>query len=431
MARIKLEFQNTQGHTLSGLLETPPPGVPTLRHALFAHCFTCGKDIAAATRISRALAARGIAVLRFDFTGLGNSDGDFANTSFTSNVQDLVAAANALAAEHAAPAMLIGHSLGGAAVLAAAHELPSVEAVVTIAAPATPKHVEHLFSGVRGEMEASGEAEVTVGRRRFRIKRQFLDDLEQHADAEHIKRLKRALLIFHSPADEIVNISEAARIYQAAKHPKSFISLCEADHLLTNREDSEYVAETLVAWASRYLGLRQHAAEAGPGTTPEVAAGEVVVTEREGRFLRGLYTQHHQLLADEPRAAGGTDLGPSPYDLLLMALGACTSMTIRMYADHKGLPLDDVEVRVSHARVHVDDCEADCGDAVRAGADQQGRIERIERRIDLTGDLTEAQRARLLAIADRCPVHRTLEGQPAMVSRLVGQDGAPGAGADG
>ncbi|NBC15178.1 MAG: alpha/beta fold hydrolase [Gammaproteobacteria bacterium] len=431
MARIKLEFQNTQGHILSGLLETPPPGVPTLRHALFAHCFTCGKDIAAASRISRALAARGIAVLRFDFTGLGNSDGDFANTSFTSNVQDLVAAARALEDEHAAPAMLIGHSLGGAAVLAAAHELPSVEVVITIASPATPKHVEHLFSGVRGEMETTGEAEVQVGHRRFRIKRQFLDDLEHYADPEHIKRLKRALLIFHSPADEIVPIAEAAKIFQAAKHPKSFISLNDADHLLTNREDSEYVAETLVAWAGRYLNLRQHAQEAGTGTAPSVAAGEVVVTEREGRFLRGLYTEHHQLLADEPKAVGGKDLGPSPYDLLLMALGACTSMTIRMYADHKGLPLDDVEVRLKHERIHVDDCAADCDDEIRAGADKQGRIERIERNIDLTGDLTEAQRARLLQIADRCPVHRTMEGKPLMVAQLAGQGGPAGSDADG
>ena len=415
MARIKLDFENAEGQTLAGLLETPPADVETLRYALFAHCFTCGKDIAAASRISRALAARGIAVLRFDFTGLGNSDGDFANTSFTSNVQDLIAAAAKLEADHQAPALLIGHSLGGAAVLAAAPQLPSVEAVVTIAAPATPAHVEHLFSGARGELEATGEAEVQVGRRRFRIRRQFLEDLQHYADAEHIRRLKRALLIFHSPVDEIVPIEEAAKIYRAALHPKSFISLCNADHLLTDREDSEYVAETLVAWAGRYLGLRRHREEAGSGTAPAVAPGEVVVTERDGRFLRGLYGERHQLLADEPKAAGGSDLGPSPYDLLLMALGACTSMTLRMYADQKGLILDDVEVRLNQDRVHADDCATDCDEDAGAGA----QIERIRRRIELTGDVTDAERARLMEIADRCPVHRTLTSPPRIISELA------------
>ncbi|MGB5832391.1 MAG: bifunctional alpha/beta hydrolase/OsmC family protein [Thiohalocapsa sp.] len=412
MARIKLSFENAEGQRLAGLLETPPAGVETLRYALFAHCFTCGKDIAAASRISRALAARGIAVLRFDFTGLGNSDGDFANTNFTSNVQDLVAAARKLEQDYQAPALIIGHSLGGAAVLAAAPQLESVEAVVTIASPATPGHVQHLFSGARDELERTGEAEVKVGHRRFRVRRQFLDDLRHYADAEHIRRLKRALLIFHSPVDEIVPIDEAAKIYRAALHPKSFISLCDADHLLTNREDSEYVAETLVAWAGRYLGLRRHREEAGTGTAPDVGPGEVMVTERDGRFLRGLYSEQHQLLADEPKSVGGSDLGPSPYDLLLMALGACTSMTIRMYAKHKGLALDDVEVRLRHDRIHVDDCEADCDDAHV----KDGKIERIMRRIDFTGDLTEAQRARLITIADRCPVHRTLEARPCIVT---------------
>ncbi|MCF7989098.1 MAG: bifunctional alpha/beta hydrolase/OsmC family protein [Thiohalocapsa sp.] len=414
MARIKLDFENAEGHTLAGLLETPPPGVETLRYALFAHCFTCGKDIAAASRISRALAARGIAVLRFDFTGLGNSDGDFANTSFTSNVQDLMAAAAKLESDYRAPALLIGHSLGGAAVLAAASRLPSVEAVVTIAAPATPGHIEHLFSGARGELEETGEAEVQVGRRRFRIRRQFLDDLSHYADAEHIRRLKRALLIFHSPVDEIVSIEEAAKIYKAALHPKSFISLCNADHLLTNREDSEYVAETLVAWASRYLNLRSHAEEAGPGTAPDVGPGEVVVTERDDVFLRGLYTEHHQLLADEPKDAGGSGLGPDPYQLLLMALGACTSMTLRLYADRNDLSLDDIEVRLRHERIHADDCEADCDDV--GGGD--AKIDRITRHLVLTGDLNPRERERLLRIAERCPVHRTLEGAPRIISDL-------------
>lgn len=395
MARIRFDFSNPEGHRLAGLLETPPAGVETQRYALFAHCFACGKDLAAATRIARALAARGIAVLRFDFTGLGNSDGDFANTSFSSNVQDLLAAAAALETEYNAPALLIGHSLGGAAVLAAAGRLPSVEAVVTIASPATPDHIEHLFSGVRGEMESTGEAEVQVGRRRFRIRRQFLDDLEQYADAEHIRRLKRPLLVFHSPVDEIVEVEEAAKIYHAALHPKSFISLDRADHLLTDREDSEYVAETLVAWASRYLGLHRHHEEAGGGTAPAVEPGEVLVTERDQAFLRGLYAARHQLLADEPESAGGTDLGPNPYELLLMALGACTSMTLRMVASRKGLALDDIEVRLRHQ-------ELPAAEGARQGPQQ------IVQRITLVGALSEQERALLLEIAERCPVHRTL-----------------------
>ncbi|NEX15738.1 MAG: osmotically inducible protein C [Halochromatium sp.] len=395
MAGIRFDFENLDGHRLAGLLEMPPAAVETQRYALFAHCFTCGKDLAAATRIARALAARGIAVLRFDFTGLGNSDGDFANTSFSSNVQDLLAAAEALQAEYEAPALLIGHSLGGAAVLAAAGRLPSVEAVVTIAAPATPGHIQHLFSGVRGEMEATGEAEVKVGRRRFRIRRQFLDDLEQYADADHIRRLKRPLLVFHSPVDEIVEVEEAAKIYRAALHPKSFISLDRADHLLTNREDSEYVAETLVAWASRYLGLRRHPEEAGTGTAPTVEPGEVLVTERDQAFLRGLYAARHQLLADEPVAAGGTDLGPSPYELLLMALGACTSMTLRMVAERKHIALDDIEVRLRHRELPGE-------------ADAKRGPQQIVQRITLVGALSEQERALLLGIAERCPVHRTL-----------------------
>jgi putative redox protein len=401
MARIRVDFDNPDGHRLAGLLETPPAGEDTQRYALFAHCFTCGKDIAAATRIARALAARGIAVMRFDFTGLGNSDGDFANTSFSSNVQDLLAAAAALEAEYEAPALLIGHSLGGAAVLAAAGRLPAVEAVVTIAAPATPGHIQHLFSGVRGEMEATGEAEVQVGRRRFRIRKQFLDDLEHYADADHIRRLKRPLLVFHSPVDEIVEVEEAAKIYRAALHPKSFISLDHADHMLSDREDSEYVAETLVAWASRYLGLRRHQEESGAGTAPAVPAGEVLVTERDQAFLRGLYASRHQLLADEPRAAGGSDLGPNPYELLLMALGACTSMTLRMVANRKGMALDDIEVRLRHERLEA---ESEGGAADGHKHEPQQIIQRIE----LTGALSAAERERLLEIATRCPVHRTL-----------------------
>ena len=411
MKRIKYEFPNTDGQTLAGLLEIPPAGVSISRYALFAHCFTCGKDIAAASRISRAMAARGIAVLRFDFTGLGNSDGDFANTNFSSNVDDLLSAATALARDYRAPSLLIGHSLGGAAVLAAAPQLDSVEAVVTIGSPATAGHVSHLFAAERDTVEAQGESKVQIGSRQFRIKRQLLDDLDNYADAAHLRELRRPLLVFHSPVDDIVSIDEAAKIYQAALHPKSFVSLDNADHLLSKREDAEYVAETLVAWASRYLGVTRTGFERNYGTAPDVAADEVLVTEFDKSFLRGLYSEYHQLLSDEPKDVGGTDLGPSPYELLLMALGSCTSMTLRMYANHKQLALDDIEVRLRHDRMHAEDCR-NCEDGSK-------KIDRIRRELELKGDLSDTQRKRLTEIADRCPVHRTLENDIRIETELL------------
>ena len=411
MERIRLEFPNAEGEILAGLLEMPPVGTPVARYALFAHCFTCGKDIAAASRISRAMARRGIAVLRFDFTGLGNSDGDFANTNFSSNVQDLLAAARTLEADYKAPSLLIGHSLGGAAVLAAATMLDSVEAVATIGAPATANHVRHLFASAQDALLTTGSAEVKIGSRSFPVKRQLLEDLDRYADAAHLGNLKPALLVFHSPTDSIVSIDEAAKIYQAAKHPKSFISLDNADHLLSRREDAEYVSETLVAWASRYLGLSTAAFERNYGLAPAVEAGDVLVTELDKQFLRGLYSDRHQLMSDEPKSFGGQDIGPSPYDLLLMALGACTSMTLRMYANHKQLALDDVDVKLRHERIHAVDCEH-CEES-------SGMIERITRELKIRGDLTDLQRRRLLEIADHCPVHKTLEGRPLIETTLI------------
>jgi putative redox protein len=405
MKKIKLEFENSAGDSLAGLLELPERMGDTNSFALFAHCFTCGKDIAAASRISRALAARGIAVLRFDFTGLGSSDGDFANTSFSSNVDDLLLAAKALEARYRAPQLLIGHSLGGAAVLSAAAQLESVDAVVTIGAPATAEHVAHLFSDQAERIQSEGEAVVSLGGREFSIRKQFLDDIEQYSSTGKIRDLDAALLVFHSPLDAIVSIDEAARIYQAARHPKSFISLDRADHLLSDAADAEYVATSIASWASRYLDL-DDSREAGPA--PDLIDGEVLVTELNQRFLRGMYSADHFLRADEPERYGGSNLGPTPYDLLLMSLGACTSMTLRMYANRKKLPLEDVQIRLVHERVHAEDC-VDCKD----------RIERITRRITLIGELDDEQRQRLLEIANRCPVHRTLENDPHIVSELT------------
>lgn len=409
MPRIKASFENNAGHSLAGLLELPE-GV-TAAFALFAHCFTCSKDIAAASRITRGLAARGIAVLRFDFTGLGNSDGDFANTNFSSNLEDLVAAAAYLEQHYQAPALLIGHSLGGAAVLAAAHLLPSVSAVVTIAAPATADHLEHLFTDAKDDIIKHEEATVDLGGRRFTIRKQFLDDINRYNDVAHIGKLGKALLIMHSPIDTIVSIDEAAKIYRAARHPKSFISLDKADHLLSRPEDSTYVGELLASWAAHYLDFTGAAKDTVAVTPPAVPPGQVLVTEQDHAFTRRIHTEKHQLIADEPLAAGGQDLGPNPYEYLLAGLGACTSMTIRMYATRKNLELENVEVRLTHSRIHAEDCE-DCESTT-------GKVDRIEKIISLEGDLTVEERQRLLEIADLCPVHKTLHNEIVIDTRLA------------
>ncbi|MCC7484038.1 MAG: alpha/beta fold hydrolase [Burkholderiales bacterium] len=396
------QFPGAGGSLLAARLERPE-GTPRA-HALFAHCFTCSKDTLAAARVSAALAAAGFAVLRFDFTGLGGSAGDFANTSFSSNIADLVAAADWLRARHAAPQLLVGHSLGGAAVLAAAARIPESLAVATIGAPFDPAHVAQLIAPARAEIEAAGEAEMELAGRRFRVRKQFLDDIAAQPQREAIAGLRRALLVFHSPADTTVAISNAAEIYAAAKHPKSFVSLDRADHLLTRKEDAAYVATVLAAWASRYLPGEATAARR-PG-----APGVVRVTEAgTGRFAQEIVVGRHRLMADEPAALGGEDLGPSPYDLLLAGLGACTAMTLRMYATHKKLPLEKVSVELKHGKIHAEDC-ASC-------ETKEGKIDRIERSIDIAGALDEAERKRLLEIADRCPVHRTLHSEVSIETR--------------
>lgn len=391
--RQKVSF-DSNGVVLSGALEMPEAGARC--YALFAHCFTCGKDAAAASRIARALTADGIAVLRFDFTGLGNSDGDFANTNFSSNLQDLLSACDFLRKNFEAPRLLVGHSLGGAAVLAMAAEVSEVRAVVTIGAPHRADHVTRNFAADLDTIRREGEAEVSLGGRRFLIREQFIDDLEQHGSGK-APPLQKPLLIMHAPLDDTVSIWEAEKIYREAKHPKSFISLDDADHLLTRRSDAEYVARTLASWASRYL-----TADTEQEQRPSVPRGHVRVEEKDLRFTQHVYSDSHHWFADEPRSVGGANSGPDPYEHLLAALGTCTAMTLRMYATRKKLALEHVSVDVRHDRSYAEDCDG-CGE-------ETAKIEILTREITLRGDLSEAEQQRLLEIADRCPVHKTLSG---------------------
>jgi uncharacterized OsmC-like protein/alpha/beta superfamily hydrolase len=401
MPAERFDFANAQGEKLAALLDRPDGPIRAV--ALFAHCFTCGKDNKAARVIAHGLTSHGIAVLRFDFTGLGSSEGEFANTTFSSNVDDLVAAADHLRTQIAAPAILIGHSLGGAAVLAAAHRVAEARAVVTIAAPFDPAHVAGLFGERVEEIKSKGEVEVTLAGRPFRVRRGLLDDIAGQNLAGRIAELRKALLVFHSPTDETVGIDNASHIFTTAKHPKSFISLAGADHLLLRPSDAAYVAHVIAAWAERYLDMpAQMAAPKQP--VAEAESGEVVVREtRHGTFQQEIIAGAHRFLADEPVAAGGLDSGPGPYDLLLAALGACTSMTLRLYADRKQLPLTRTRVRLRHSRIYAADCAA-C-------ETKEGMLDRIDRSISFEGELDAETRKRLLEIADKCPVHRTLTSE--------------------
>jgi uncharacterized OsmC-like protein/alpha-beta hydrolase superfamily lysophospholipase len=396
MPAERFDFPNAQGQNLAALLDRPA-GDPRA-YALFAHCFTCGKDVHAARRIAEGLTALGIAVLRFDFTGLGSSEGEFANTTFSSNVADLVAAANALRRAAGAPAILVGHSLGGAAVLAAASGVPEARAVVTIAAPCDPGHVTGLFKDRLDEIGAKGEVEVALAGRPFRISRGFVNDVAEQKLAERIANLRKALLIFHSPTDEIVGIDNASRIFTAAKHPKSFVSLAGADHLLSRRSDAAYVANVIHAWAERYLDTPEAVSR-----SPDGPRAVIVRETGQGRFQQEVTVGPHRFLADEPVDVGGLDSGPGPYDLVLAGLGACTAMTLRLYAERKALPLEAVTVELSHAKIHAADCES-C-------ETKEGMIDRIDRAIAFAGRLDADQRRRLMEIADKCPVHRTLTSE--------------------
>ncbi len=404
MPTERFQFTGAGGQQLSAALDTPAKDIRGF--ALFAHCFTCGKDVLAAKRIAVALAEKGIAVLRFDFTGLGSSEGDFANSTFSSNVADLVRAADHLREARKAPAILIGHSLGGAAVLAAAAQIPDARAIVTIAAPSDPAHVTGLFADRLEDIRKHGKAEVSLAGRPFTITREFLDDIAEHGLMAHVARLHRALLVMHAPTDDTVGIDNATRIFVAAKHPKSFISLAGADHLLSDKRDSAYVADVIAAWASRYLDAMAPEQLADVGEKPR----EVVVREtRHGKFQQTVTVGPHRLLADEPAVAGGEDTGPAPYDLVLAGLGACTSMTMRLYADRKSLPLERTTVTLRHSKIHAEDC-AEC-------ETKAGMLDQIDRVIAMEGPLDAEQRKKLMEIADKCPVHRTLTSEIHIVTR--------------
>lgn len=402
----RFQFTGESGHQLAAALDLPER--EPVAYALFAHCFTCGKDVLAAKRIAVSLAAKGIAVLRFDFTGLGSSEGDFANSTFSSNVADLVRAADHLRETRKAPAILIGHSLGGAAILAAAGQIPDAKAVVTIAAPSDPAHVTGLFKDRIEDIRKQGKVEVQLAGRPFHISREFLDDIAEHGLMAHVAKLHKALLIMQSPTDDTVGIDNATHIFVAAKHPKSFVSLAGADHLLSDKRDAAYVADVIAAWVERYIEPVAAELAAEPGETPR----RVVVQEtRNSKFQQTVAVGPHRMLADEPVAAGGQDSGPGPYDFVLAGLGACTSMTMRMYADRKSLPMERVTVTLKHSKIHAEDC-AEC-------ETREGMLDQIERVIAIEGALDAEQRKKLMEIADKCPVHRTLTSEVRIVTRAA------------
>lgn len=402
---IRATFPGSSGHELAARLDLPAG--PVRAFALFAHCFTCTKDVLAAKRIAGGLAEAGIGVLRFDFTGLGSSEGDFANTDFSSNVEDLVRAADFLRETYEAPAILVGHSLGGAAVLAAAHRIPEAKAVVTLGAPADVGHVLHQIGTSLDAIRTAGEADVKLAGRPFKIRRSFVEDAERQMLADRIATLGKALLVMHAPLDRTVGVENASQIFAAAKHPKSFVSLDDADHLISRPEDAAYAARVIAAWVERYVPAER---------APEGHADSLVVKETgQGKFQALAIAGRHRIIADEPTSVGGLDSGPGPYDFLSIALGACTAMTLRLYAGHKGLSLGRVSVEVRHGKVPGDHCD-DCGEQA---AGRSGKIDRFERTIRVEGGFDPALATKIAEIADKCPVHKTLTSSSAVVTKVV------------
>ncbi len=393
-----LRFTNRQNVQLSGVLHQPNIGEPKA-FALFAHCFTCTKSIKAAVIICETLAQHGIATMRFDFTGLGGSKGAFSDSNFSTNVDDLIDAANFLEQNYAPPQLLVGHSLGGTAILAASQKIESAKAVASIGSPSEPEHILHLLEAHLTKLENDGEAEVELAGRPFTFKQSFVSDVQ--SQSIDYRKLRKALMVMHSPIDDTVSIDEAAKIFSRALHPKSFVTLDDADHLLQKTEDAQYAADVLSAWCLKYIDFRE---------TEDSVDGVVSEAATNNGFLTAVQAGRHHFIADEPKSYGGKDLGPTPYDFLGAALGTCTAMTLNMYARHKKLNVDSVKVDVQHSRIHASDCE-DCEKT-------DGKIDVLTRLINIQGDLEDAQRQRMLEIADRCPVHRTLENEIKVVSKL-------------
>jgi putative redox protein len=401
-------FESQAGHELHARLDMPVMGDP-VAYAIFAHCFTCTKNLKAVGHITTALAEKGVATLRLDFTGLGESEGDFADTDFDTDVSDLVAAAQHLEETRQAPQILVGHSLGGTAALAATPSIESIVAVATIGAPSSPAHLLKVLDEDIDEIRREGRATVRLDGRPFTITESFLDSLDSSGLPHSLDELRTPLLITHSPLDNHVGIDNASELFMAARHPKSFLSLDNADHLLSREEDALYVGGVIAAWSARFLDTDTREVLQPDLSLEAPAIGTAVRTE-EG-LRTEVMANGFPLVADEPERAGGTNQGPTPYDLLTAALGTCTSMTLRMYSDRKGWPLESVTVYLEHNKVHASDCE---------GCEyEEGKIDHIRREITLEGDLDEEQRERLLQIADRCPVHRTLHGRIHVETSLV------------
>ena len=399
----RVEFIGSTGEKIAGKLDKPIG--PIRAYALYAHCFTCTKEFIGSRSICQELASHGIAVLRFDFTGLGGSAGEFAETNFRSNVEDLLKAAEFMERDLKAPEMIIGHSLGGAAVLAASKYIESAKVVISVAAPADAEHVIHNFSDYIEEIETKGVAKVKFGNRILTIRKQFLEDLRAQNVTKDLGNVRKAFLIMHSPTDNTVGIENASRIYAAAKHPKSFVSLDKADHLLTKAEDAAYVAATITTWASRYLPKEEDKTQKWEGHVKVSETGA-------SKFQNWVQAGPHGFMADEPKKYGGTETGPTPYNLLAAALGACTSMTLRNYASLKELEIGKINVDVEYSKIHIEDCNS-CEDS------ESGLIDQFERRIAIQGEVDEAVKTRMLEIADRCPVHKTLENNAVIVTKAV------------